>query len=177
MPEWLTESIILQTLITSGVVLAAIGPVYLKTRYDTKKDRAAQRAARTAQEKVNTDLAEVLSSVASDAREAREQVKNSHDTNLREEGDVRHEEILATLKNVIRDMQGVRDDNQATRKDIGILHGAIRGVVRDITGLRETDAQARSELAAAVIERNRELDRVRLDIPALIRQECQRKNH
>ncbi|WP_417372732.1 DUF2746 domain-containing protein [Glutamicibacter protophormiae] len=116
-------------------------------------------------------------SAAADAKEARIQVKNSHDTNLREEGDERHAEIVETLKSVVRDVQGIRDDNQATRRDIGILHGAIRGVVRDITGLRETDAQARSELAAAVTERNEQLGRIRLDIPKLIRQECQRKSH
>lgn len=152
MPEWMTEAVILQLVITLGVIAGGGIPAYFKFK-------------------------STLAEIGKDAREAREQVKNSHDTNLREEGDVRHEEILEAMREVKRDMQGVRDDNQATRKDIGILHGAIRGVVRDITGLRETDAQARSELAAAVTERNRELDRVRLDIPSLIRQECQRKNH
>lgn len=159
----MTETVILA--IIGGVVTiltALIGKLSIDVGRTKKDARAAATDAKAA---------------AADSKEARIQVKNSHDTNLREEGDERHAEILETLKSVIRDVQGIRDDNLATRKDIGILHGSIRGLGRDITGLRETDAQARSELSAAVTERNEQLERVRLDIPALIRQECQRKAH
>ena len=147
MPEWLTEPVMVQMITTLGLVITAI--------LGGRK----------------------LNKVGRDAKEARDQTANTHETNLRDDLDSQHASVIEGLKEVILDIRGLRDDHQATRKDIGILHGAIRGVVRDITGLRETDSQARSELAAAVAERNEELNRVRLDIPSLIRQECQRKNH
>ncbi len=159
----MTETVILA--IITGVV-TILTAIIGKLTFDvgrTKKDAKAAAADAKA--------------AAADSKEARIQVKNSHDTNLREEGDERHAEIVETLKTVIRDMQGIREDNLSIKHDIGILHGSVRGLGRDITGLRETDSQARSDLAAAVTERNEQLEKVRLDIPALIRQECQRKEH
>lgn len=136
MPEWLTESVILQTIISTAAVLVVIGPVYLKTRSETKKARAEQAEARKQQDSVNGDIAEVLATVASDAKEARIQVKNSHDTNLREEGDERHEATMAALKELGRDVRGLRESSYATRQDIGLLHAEDRVTRRETQELR-----------------------------------------
>ena len=68
MPDWLTETVLVQIVITAGVILGAGIPAYFGFR---------------------SKLAEI----GKDAREARVQVKNSHSTNLREEQDERHEVV------------------------------------------------------------------------------------
>ena len=146
MPEWMTEAVILQLIITLGVILGAGIPAYLKFR-------------------------STLAEIGKDAKEARIQVKNSHSTNLREEQDERHETTVAALREIARDVRGLRDDHQATRGDIGLIHGSIRGVRRDISGLKEADEQSRSELTSAVSDRDRELNRIRAEIPDIIRRE------
>lgn len=146
MPEWMTEAVIVQSITTLGIVLVAIIGAWLPLR-----------------SKLNT--------IGQDAKEAREQVKNSHTTNLREEGDERHAEITEALTELTRDVRGLRDDHEATRRDIGVVHGAIRGVRRDVQGLREADEQGRQELQNAVSERHREINRLRSEIPNIIRRE------
>lgn len=146
MPGWLTETVIVQAITTLGIVLGALITVGLPLR---KK----------------------LTVIGKDAQEAREQVKNSHTTNLREEGDERHAEITESLTELTRDVRGLRDDHEATRRDIGVVHGAIRGVRQDVQGLREADEQGRQELQAAVSERHREINRLRSEIPIIIRRE------
>ncbi|WP_121866926.1 DUF2746 domain-containing protein [Glutamicibacter nicotianae] len=73
MPGWLTEAVIVQAITTLGIVLGALITVDLPLR---KKPTV----------------------IGKDAQEAREQVKNSHDTNLREEGDERHEATMAAIR-------------------------------------------------------------------------------
>lgn len=81
-----------------------------------------------------------LRSIGDDAREAREQVKNSHDTNLREEGDERHGATMGALREVSRDVRGLRADHQATRKDLGLLWAEDRAGRAETQELR-TDFQ------------------------------------
>ena len=110
-------------------------------------------------------------SAADDAREARIQVKNSHTTNLREEGDERHAELVEKITELGKDVAGLRQDHQDTTKNVGLIHGALRGLRKDITGLRDADEQARTELTNAVTERHREINRLRAEIPEIIRRE------
>jgi len=112
MPEWMTETVIVQIVITAGVILGAGIPAYFAFR---------------------SKLAEI----GKDAREAREQVKNDHDTNLREEGDERHGEQMKALKELARDVRGLREDHYETRKDIGMLHAEDRAGRRETQALRQ----------------------------------------
>lgn len=123
MPEWLTESIILQVLITVGIVLGAGIPAYFSFR-----SKLAE---------INTGT----QSAAKDAKEARIQVKNSHDTNMREEGDERHEATMSALNELGRDVRGLREDHYATRKDIGLLHAEDRVTRRETQALRAEFAE------------------------------------
>ncbi|WP_404291529.1 hypothetical protein [Glutamicibacter arilaitensis] len=112
MPGWLTEAVIVQAITTLGIVLGALITVGLPLR---KK----------------------LTVIGKDAKEAREQVKNSHDTNLREEGDERHEATMGLLKELGRDVRGLREDHYETRKDIGMLHAEDRAGRRETQALRQ----------------------------------------
>lgn len=118
MPDWLTESIILQILITAGLVLVAGIPAYFSFKSKLAEINTGTQAA------------------AKDAKEARIQVKNSHDTNMREEGDERHEATMAALNELGRDVRGLREDNYSTRKDIGMLHAEDRAGRRETQSLR-----------------------------------------
>lgn len=112
MPEWLTEAVIVQIITTLGIVLAALIAAWFPLR-----------------SKLNV--------IGKDAKEAREQVKNSHDTNLREEGDERHEATMSALKELGRDVRGLREDHYETRKDIGMLHAEDRAGRRETQALRK----------------------------------------
>ncbi|MGP9727990.1 DUF2746 domain-containing protein [Glutamicibacter sp. AOP3-A1-12] len=115
MPGWLTEAVIVQAISTVGIILSAGIPAFFVFRSK-------------------------LSVIVNDAREAREQVKNCHDTNLREEGDVRHEATMSALKELGREVRGPCEDHYETRKGIGMpmvrwlfvfkrqsVHGLARG--------------------------------------------------
>lgn len=52
------------------------------------------------------------------------QVENSHDTNMREEGDDRHAQNLAILKHLVDSVDGVMSDMRGMRRDIGRLADA-----------------------------------------------------
>lgn len=112
MPEWLTEAVIIQGIITVGVILGAGIPAYFVFK---------------------SKLAEI----GKDAKEARVQVKNSHSTNLREEQDERHVATMDLLKELGRDVRGLREDHYETRKDIGMLHAEDRAGRRETQGLRK----------------------------------------
>lgn len=109
--EWLTEVVIAQIVATIGVVLAAGIPAYLT--FKTK-----------------------LTEIGKDAAEARKQTKNTHNTNLREELDARHELVIGTLAELTRDIRGIRKDNLDTRKEIGQLRAEDRAGRRDTYNLR-----------------------------------------
>lgn len=109
--HWPTEAVIIQIIITAGVVLAAGIPAYLQ--FKSK-----------------------LLDIGDDAAEARKQTENSHQTNLREELDARHELLIGTLAELTRDLRGIRKDNLDTRKDIGQLRAEDRAARRDTYNLR-----------------------------------------
>lgn len=125
MASWVTESIILQIIITAGVVMGAGLPAYFAFKAKLAEiSKGTQAVAKDAK------------AAASDAKEARIQVKNSHTTNLREEGDERHEATMAALKELGRDVRGLRESSYATRQDIGLLHAEDRVTRRETQELR-----------------------------------------
>lgn len=123
----MTETVILAII---GGVVTILTAIIGKLSVDvgrTKKD--AKSAATDAK------------SAAADAKEARVQVKNNHDTNLREEGDERHDEQMTALKELARDVRGLREDHYETRKDIGMLHAEDRAGRRETQALRQEFAE------------------------------------
>lgn len=62
--------------------------------------------------KVKSDVGQVKK----DAAAARYQVENSHDTNLREESDTRHDEILSSISEARKDIGGIREEIRIDRK-------------------------------------------------------------
>lgn len=84
--------------------------------------------------------------VATDAREVKEQVKNSHTTNFREEADERHAENARKLDTVLaQNTQIIATQEQHTR-DIGFLQRSQRGMRKDISRLMDADQeQTRSD--------------------------------
>lgn len=112
MPGWLTEAVIVQAITTLGIVLGALITAWFPLR---KK----------------------LTVIGKDAKEARVQVKNSHSTNLREEQDERHGATMELLKELGRDVRGLREENYETRKNIGMLHAEDRAGRRETQKLRQ----------------------------------------
>ena len=91
-----------------------------------------------------------LNRIGGDAREARDQTANSHGTNLRDDMD-RHEEKLDAMRLEIR---GLHDDD---------------GELGD-TVSRQGVRSARA-LARAIDDRNEQLDRLREEIPIIVRRQ------
>lgn len=87
--------------------------------------------------RTRSDVRQMGSDVAqtkSDAREVKEQVKNSHDTNMREEGDERHEAVMSELRTI--------KSTQATHgRQIRQLDKVQRGMKRDIGRLADADQE------------------------------------
>lgn len=75
-----------------------------------------------------------LGAVAADAREARDQTANTHDTNLREDLDEKFDQVLTAVTEVKteqreqrRDIGGLRADHRQTRDDLGHLREVVDG--------------------------------------------------
>lgn len=104
----MSEAIIIQLIVTLGVILVPGIPAYFA--FKSK-----------------------LVEIADDAREARVQVKNSHTTNLREEGDERHEEIMGKLDSLAETQTEHGRNIRGVRQEIGLLHEADRQVRRELS--------------------------------------------
>lgn len=103
MPEWLTENVLVALITTFGIIFTALSGTAVLI---------GQRTSRR------------VKTIEKDAAETRYQVKNSHTTNLREEGDDRHEELTTLVRQVIStqatqglDIGGIRSELRALRKD------------------------------------------------------------
>lgn len=89
-----------------------------------------------------------LERIGSDAREARDQTANNHGTNLREDLD----RIESKVDRFGADVRALHDEDE----ELG--HTVSRGQVR-----------AQRALARAIDDRNEQLDRLREEIPVMIR--------
>lgn len=76
-----------------------------------------------------------LNRIGADAKEARNQTANTHETNLRDDLDDLH----AGVREVTRQVREVYEDLQS-------VHGDVRGIRRDINGLRADDGEIRLQL-------------------------------
>lgn len=115
MPQ-MSEAIIIQLIVTLGVILVPGIPAYFA--FKSK-----------------------LVEIADDAREARVQVKNTHTTNLREEGDERHGEIMDKLEALAETQTEQGRNIRGVRKEIGLLHEADRQVRRELSDHLEQTAE------------------------------------
>lgn len=79
--------------------------------------------------------------VGRDAAVVREQVQNSHDTNLREEGDSRHDEVLTEFS-ILREY--IREELRDMRKDLTRLSTDQSQDRADIRQLEKKPRRSRS---------------------------------
>ena len=77
------------------------------------------------------------------AKAARVQVENNHSTNMREEGDERHEENKKLLNDVLDRISGVKSDIRGLRRDVGRLYDADRTHEERIHELEKTQPPRR----------------------------------
>lgn len=64
------------------------------------------------------------------SKAARVQVENSHTSNLREESDDRHIEIMAAISDVKQDQAGMKSDIRGIRRDLGRHSDQLRDLER-----------------------------------------------
>jgi hypothetical protein len=65
-----------------------------------------------------------LVTIQKDTKASREQVENSHNTNLRDDLDGRHGEVMRVLDRLYRQFEGMGSDIRGIRKDIGRLESS-----------------------------------------------------
>lgn len=126
------QQVLLQVVITVGIILSAAIPAYFKFKGD-------------------------ISSIKKDTKEARDQTANTHDINLRDELDDRHEKVTNTLESITdtlreaaRDIRGLREDHHETRRDVGLLHAEDRTTKRELRTLREEVTEQFNELNVTI---------------------------
>lgn len=101
MPTFMSEAVAIQAIASGAVVASSVAPALLSTN-------------------------RIAASAAADAKVVREEVKNNHRTNFREDTDLHRDQILDAIKQLrtetatsIRELRTeVRDDIDGLRKDI-----------------------------------------------------------
>lgn len=78
-----------------------------------------------------------ISTLSSSVGEVRAQVKNSHDTNLREELDERHAETAEWFKETRRDIGGLRSELRALREGDQLLDRRMQFAEKQLADLKE----------------------------------------
>lgn len=126
------QQVLLQVVITVGVILSAAVPAYFKFKSD-------------------------IATIKKTSKEARDQTANTHSTNLRDELDDRHEKVTNTLASITdtlreaaRDIRGLREDHHETRRDVGMLHAEDRTTKRELRDLREEVAERFNDLNSTI---------------------------
>ena len=67
----------------------------------------------------NFRLSHKVKALKEDSAATRAQVENDHPTNLREESDARHGEVMHGIHRLDKQLEGVNSDIRGLRKDIG----------------------------------------------------------
>ncbi|WP_313816332.1 DUF2746 domain-containing protein [Citricoccus sp.] len=122
MPPWIIE-IIIAVVSALAVVLAAAIPAYITLRSK-------------------------LMVIGRDAAEAKDQVANTHESNLRDDLDEKFGALAQDLGEMRRDVSGIRADHQATRRELGQLHGEDRAARREAQQMREEARDLRQRFLA-----------------------------
>jgi len=111
-------------------IVSAIGIVAVailnRTRQHTKqtRDNAESAATNAATAAINSEVIKA-------------EVKNSHDTNLREESDERHKVLMSTLELVVRTQQLQGKSIHSVQRDVGGLRGDVRELRSNLEAERE----------------------------------------
>ena len=82
-----------------------------------------------------------VKNIASDTREVKEQVTNSHTTNLRDESDHRHNELISEITAVISEITAVRATQDTHGERLDEVQRTQRGMQRDIGRLADADQE------------------------------------
>lgn len=83
---------------------------------------------------------------ATNSAVVKDEVKNDHTTNMRDESDERHGEIIATLRELSATQQQMLETQKVHGREIGNLHKSVGGIRDELRGMREDDRQQREEL-------------------------------
>ena len=135
MPDWITEQVLIAGISAlSGIAVAIVAGFF------------AFRGK--------------LAEIGAYAREAKEQVTNSHSTNFREEQDEYHQTVMGELREIRRDVRG-------TREDIGILHGVDRELRKDVAATQKELHQHLSESRRSIELADRTASTVERFLPLL----------
>lgn len=102
-----------------------------------------------------------IASVSGDVAEIRNQTQNSHTSNMRDDMDGKHAELVEGIRQL-------RSEVGTIHGDIGAVRGDLRGLHRDITGLHEADADQMAALRQAVEEREAAIAAVRREVTAKV---------
>jgi hypothetical protein len=108
--------------VLGGVIVALLGLV-------TAIVEKGRRAAKTA--------ADAASRSAASVEVVREQVQNSHTTNLREEADERHEENTSKLDSALDKLDGIAKNIRDLQDNDGRLFDLIVGNTKDIREIQK----------------------------------------
>ena len=108
------STILVQIIASGGLVLAGAMPLLKRA------ERSANNAAVQA------------SNAAADAGIAKEQTTNSHKTNLREELDERHEEVVQLFKRAIGDLAHITETQKHHGDRMDRIQSDQRGIRRDV---------------------------------------------
>lgn len=112
----MNEGVLIQMIATTGLILIAVIANSAKQKQDTRR------------------AADAAESAAVDAALARDQLQNNHSTNLREENDERHDEVMGTLTNL-----GGRVDDLAD--NLSKMSNLVLGILQDDTTTRQQAAR------------------------------------
>jgi len=82
-------------------------------------------------------LSAATQEVRSDTKQTLNQVQNSHTTNLREEGDERHGELVALVTTVLNVQKTQAEVQKAQAADIGGIRSELRDLRKDDAGQRD----------------------------------------
>ncbi|POH63966.1 hypothetical protein C3B59_10505 [Cryobacterium zongtaii] len=123
----MSEGVIIALLGTTGVVIAALLS-FLAVTLQKTREHARSAAVTSAATAISSAAA------ATDSAITKEQVQNSHTTNLREESDTRHDAVMtafASLQGAQAELARAVDDVKASQ----------RGMQRDIGRLGDADLE------------------------------------
>lgn len=134
----ITEDMWVQIIATGGVILTAL--LSILTALVARSSAHAKSAAR-------------------DSKAARDQVQNSHTTNLRVEQDERHDEIVHLVQLVSKGVENLEQIQLEHGKRIDMIHNDSSGIKKDVgrissatNDLREQHVMLRERLHALELQ-------------------------
>lgn len=122
----ISEDVWIQLIATGGVIITAF--LGILTALVARSSSHAKAAAR-------------------DSKAARDQVQNSHTTNLRVEQDERHDEIVHLVQLVSKGVENLESIQLEHGKRIDMIHSDSRGIKKDVGRISDVTSDLREQHA------------------------------